>query len=305
MSQSVPGELWYKALGDVGLRFGPSFRKQIEVESLADARNSRVLLSLSDPESAFPQSPYLIHPACIDGCLQSGAPSFWQGDRSSIDTLLVPAIIDDILLYPRSTKPGDGIAVTTSEYTGVGNPDEVKNFMTHASVYDSKSGSLVLKMSGLRYNELNALKHAHGSHTYARLTWRPDVSFISEQQLHSIAPKEPTVITAEDRNPSWMELHHMIEMIAHKKPNLAVMEVNMNSGSHSTWLEGDIFDESLRAGCTRYRITSNTSSDLLNAQTKFGKNAIVEFSICDITKPAHEFDTTATGFDLLIVKLVS
>jgi Polyketide synthase dehydratase len=302
---SVPAQLWYKAMGDVGYSFGPQFQKKMEVESVAGRRYSRVLLSFSDAESTFPQSDYPMHPVCIDGCLQSGVPSLWQGHRSSIDTVLVPAIIDDVVIRSRLTQPKTGIAVTNSEYVGVGKLDEARSFKTHASVYDTKSGSLLYKMSGLHYNKLDMQKDRHGASAYTRLVWKPDISFLTQARLLSLAPKQRTNISAEAGAASWVEVIQVIALIAHKKPNLTVMEVNGVSSAQSTWLECDDVDSLSRRACRRYLFTSNTSSNLLEAQERYQRHPHVEFSICDITKPAHEFTSHETSLDFVLVKLVS
>lgn len=174
---------WYKALSDVGYSFGPHFQKQIEVESVAGKRYSRVLLSFSDPQSTNAQSPYPMHPVCIDSCLQSGVPSLWQGNRSSIDMALVPAITDDLVIYSRSTSLKTGIAVSTSEYTGKGRIDDAKSYKTHVSVYDTESNYLIFQMSGLHYNKLEIHKGRRGLHKYTRLSWKPDISHLTEIQL--------------------------------------------------------------------------------------------------------------------------
>lgn len=75
LEHTTPAHLWYKATEDVGYSFGPIFQKQIEVGAVAAKPYSRALLFLSEPPSAYAQSPYPMHPVCIDGCLQASAAS--------------------------------------------------------------------------------------------------------------------------------------------------------------------------------------------------------------------------------------
>lgn len=72
----TPAHLWYKAQTEVGYRFGPGFKKQLFIETVAGQRKSRSITSLTEPRSSYsPQSLYPMHPACIDGCFQTVTPS--------------------------------------------------------------------------------------------------------------------------------------------------------------------------------------------------------------------------------------
>ena len=299
----VSAQGWYKALGDVGYNFGPHFQKQRKVESVAGKRYSRVRLSFSDPQSPYIQSSYAIHPVCMDSCLQSGVPSLWQGHKSSIDTALVPAIIDDLFIRPYSTKPENVIAISTSEYTGSGNPEKAKSYKTHVSAYEENSGIQIFQMSGLHYNELDTLMDRHESHTYCRIEWRPDVSFLTQKQLLTMfPPQQENATTGYPVSASRMS--HFVSLIAHKKPDLAVLEIDMTLSTQSIWLDPSDGDGASRAACRRYIYTSNSVTRLEKVQKNYQKNGLAEFGICSITKPSHEFTFGDAGFDLVIMKLV-
>ncbi|KAF6820842.1 beta-ketoacyl synthase domain-containing protein, partial [Colletotrichum plurivorum] len=131
---AVPGSLWYKAMHDIGYNFGPVFQKHLEIESLVGARESRSLVDLTPPTSEHPQSSYPLHPAAIDGAFQSCAPSLWAGDRPGISAVLVPAIIDELAIFPVENATGSGISSTSSQYVGLGLPESTKNYKSHAVV---------------------------------------------------------------------------------------------------------------------------------------------------------------------------
>lgn len=295
---------WYKALGDVGYSFGPHFQKQIEVESVAGKRYSRVLLSFSEPQSPNAQSPYPMHPVCIDGCLQSGVPSLWQGNRSSIDTALVPAIIDDLVLYSRPTGLETGIAVSTSEYIGTGKMNEAKRYKTHVSVYDTESSSMIFRMSGLHYNKLETHKDRHGPHKYTRLSWKPDISLLTETQLQNLNFQLEKGRPALSGSSSSIPLDYVIDTVAHKKPDLAVMEIDMIASANSIWLEPNTYDRLHRAACRRYLFTSISSTSLLEVQEKHQRYPFAEFDIYDVRKPNQDLLSQGKQFDLVIMKLV-
>lgn len=261
-------------------------------------------LAFSDPQSTYIQSSYPIHPVCLDGCLQSGVPSLWQGHRSSIDTALVPAIIDDLIIRSRSTKSEYVIAVSTSEFKGTGNLEEAKSYKTHVSAYDEDSGVQIIQISGLSYNELDTVVHHQGTHTYSQLKWMPDISFLTQKQLLTyFSPQQENTTTRHGLSLIWMS--HFVSIAAHKKPNLAVLEVDMTGKSHSIWLDPSESDGACRAACRRYVYTSNSSTRLEEARENYQDSALAEFDICNITRPNHEFTFGDACFDLVIIKLVS
>ena len=303
-THSVSAQAWYKALGDVGYKFGYHFQKQTEIESVAGRRCCRVRLSLADPPSAYVQSKYQMHPVCIDGCLQSAVPSLWGGHRSSVDTALVPAIIDDLVICSCEKQPETGIAVTTSEYVGIGRLSEAKNYKSHISVYDTRSGYSIFELKGLHYNELDTHTDRHLSHSFTRLCWKPDLSFLTEKQLCSLLAVEQPYVSTNSDNSLSIRLSHVLDMVAHKKPNATVMEVDATSSSQSIWLEPSDGCGACRAACPRYLFTTNSLPGLEEGQKEYQNFTVAEFAFCDILTPCHEFVANA-DFDLVILKLVS
>ncbi|KAI4270007.1 MAG: hypothetical protein LQ337_006959, partial [Flavoplaca oasis] len=150
-------------MNDAGYNFGPLFQKQLEVDSTSGERHSRSIVSFAEPESEYPQAHYPIHPTCIDGCSKTSAPSLWKGDRSSVNAVLVPAIIDEVIITDRQ-HPETAIADTNSQYVGLGRREETKSYMSNASMYCPRSGSLLFRVSGLRYHKLDTKEDPYASH---------------------------------------------------------------------------------------------------------------------------------------------
>ena len=295
LSHTVPGHAWYKAMNDAGYKFGPVFQKQLEVESVSGSRHSRSLISFAEPESEFPQSYYPIHPVSIDNCLQSSAPSLWKGNRSGINNVLVPAIIDSVVITSKN-RPKTAIADTTSRYVGLGRREETKSYMSDASVYDPHDGLLLFRVSGLRYHRLDTLEDSYAAHKYSKATWKPDITFLSQKALGQIAK---TLKPDQDHLTD-----ELIEMVAHKNPNLKVVEVNMlPDDSTSAWLHEDIFDTSIRVAAAQYHYTSVDANALISAQDKYQGKGNTEFSLLDISKPTADLPSIEDGCGLIIVRL--
>ena len=289
LKHTSPGRLWYKALSDVGYGFGPHFQKQLTVESITGQRKSRSHVTLAEPPSAWsPQSPYPMHPACIDGCFQTVTPSLWSGDRSAINAVLVPAVVDNLLINPVTTRPELGLSVTISEYTGRGREEESKNYLSNCSVYDPVTGSLLLQLSGLRYHKLDTGKGSQATHIYNRSIWRPDVTFLSQAQLPYLEIEKST-----------SKLNHVIDLVAHKKPGLKVMEVNLSlNDTSSIWFE--VADKSSRSAYQQYLFVSADPNSLISVQEKYEGQRNTAFSLLDMANP--DFTPSVSGFDLVIIK---
>ncbi|KAL8895775.1 MAG: hypothetical protein Q9192_003453 [Flavoplaca navasiana] len=295
LKHTTDGQTWYKAMNDAGYNFGPLFQKQLEVDSTSGERHSRSIVSFAEPESEHPQSHYPIHPACIDGCLQTSAPSLWKGDRSSVNAVLVPAIIDEVIITDRQ-HPETAIADTNSQYVGLGRREETKSYMSNASVYCPSSGSLLFRVSGLRYHKLDTQEDPYASHNYSRVTWKPDITYLTQEALSDLAR------AAEH---TWETANQLIDLVAHKKPNIRVLEVNIiRHDSTSAWLDGNVSDQSSRAACGYFQYTSVDANALIAAQEEHQGKYDIEFALFDITKPSTEFpDPNKPLNDIVIIRV--
>lgn len=291
---------------DAGYNFGPRFQKQLEVESVSGMRQSRSLVSLIEPDSEYPQSVYPMHPACIDGCMQTSGPSLWKGNRSSVNAVLIPAIIDSVTIIPNTSRPEKGTSLSSCKYVGRGRREETKNYMSEISVYDTDTGSLLLEMSGLRYHKLDTRGDLHTAHSYSQVTWKPDITWLNQENLSGFLSDELSRGTESLGHQSTGKIDQLVDLIAHKKPNLKVMEINMVAGdSTSVWLDRLILAKSPRAALDGFSFVTKDAAALIEAQEKYEAQSDTEFSIFDFTRSDNGFPTPAeVGFDLVIVDYV-
>ncbi|KAB2572374.1 Reducing polyketide synthase rdc5 [Lasiodiplodia theobromae] len=291
LQHSTSGRLWYKAVNEIGYGFGPSFQKQIAVEARVGQRQSRSTVSLTEPPAAHsPQSQYLMHPASMDGCFQTLTPSLWAGDRVALNAVLVPAIVDELIVAASTSKPETAISVTTSEYTGRGRPEEAKSYASSCSVFDPNTSALLLKVKGLKYHKLDDGAEPNAGQTYCRSVWKPDVTFLHESQLLNVLSDGETP-----------KVHQIIDLVAHKKPNLRVAEVDVASTDSikapKLWFNGG--DQSARAAYTEFFFSTNNAKCLLDAQAQYQKERNCSFGLSDITKP--DFAAPEAKFDFVVL----
>lgn len=229
LSHPVDASLWHKSMLDAGYSFGPKFLKQLQIEARPGSRTSRSILGLEVPESKYPQSKYPMHPAAMDGCFQTCAPSLWKGNRHAVNAVLVPAMIDSLTIT--SSKADRGLSLTSAAYVGLGRPTDNKNFMSDVSVYDPETGNLLLRLSGLRYTRIDTGPSVYDAHTFSALVSKPDLSLLSSQGLERLAEREQG-----PNDTSLVLATELIKLAAHKKPAQRVLELNFVPGlSQSIW----------------------------------------------------------------------
>lgn len=290
---------------DAGYNFGTLFQKQLDVESVSGQRHSRSIVSLTVPESTYPQSLYPIHPACIDGCLQTCAPSLWEGNRAGVSDVLVPAIIDNIVITTSGPRSETAVSITKSKHNGLGRLEETKNYISDASVYNQVTGDLLFQVSGLRYHKLDTRENPYAAHNYSCIIWKPDMTWFSQETFMKFSSKYKSS-ASDSGDVAIGTVHEIIDLVAHKNPNMKVMEVNMVSGdSTSMWLDGSLLEDSFRAASRAFHFVSTDAKALIDAEEIYSAHGNSSFSLLDISGPAGEFQFSETDFDLVVIRIVS
>ncbi|KGO37897.1 Acyl transferase/acyl hydrolase/lysophospholipase [Penicillium expansum] len=288
----VSARVWYKAMREAGFNFGPSFQKHLSMEYQAGQQSGRSTVSLEAPASAWPQSSYPIHPACMDGCFQTVLSSAWKGDRSAVDAALVPLSIDSLVIPWNTDLPVEAFAVAKSEFTGVGRADVAKNYSASTAVYHPVHGNLLLEMKGLRYTELDSSSpETQLAHSYGLVKWDADVSLLSETGFHQLVAG----LDAEGE-----AAQGLIDTIAHKRPGLTVLEVDLDSEApaRSLWL--DRADTVTRAACTQYQFASSDANRTVAIQNAYPSATNAEFTVSSF---ATAEVAVSQQFDLVVLQL--
>lgn len=313
---ATPGRSWYKAMADAGYNFGPAFQKHLMVESTTGKRHSRSTVSMEAPASAYGQSFFPLHPACIDGCFQTVSPALWEGDRTTVGAVLVPTVLGSLVITAREEQPAEAISVASAQYLGVGRTDTPRNYGTNCSVYDPRDGTLLLEMKGLKFGEIETSENEGMGHTFTRLCWNADVSMLlsalkprlkqyltEKRQQPGDFPKDDTPDNAEETQQESM-VQDLIDLIAHKNPLIKVLELNIDPEDvASLWLQGILSSQYLiRAACSQYHFASSNPNTLVSVQEQHSLHAPnAGFSLFDLSKA--EPVLADMQFDLVILKV--
>ena len=282
-------KLWYKCQSKIGMEFGPAFQKLIKVEAVNGQRFCRTLISLSPPEGKYsPQSYYPIHPAALDGCLQTVVPSNASCDRTNVKNVMIPSLIDSFIINKVPSRLHEGRSKATSVYSGRGRLETEKSWVANTSVYDSESGQLVMQITGLNYIKLDVAPKAD-PHTFHCISWKPDITFFTQDQMmYLTADMEST------------KLHTVVDLIAHKKPALKVLEVNINDTDTSCMWFG-AGDLSARAAYSQYDFAASNAKILVSVEAQYEDKGNASFLPVSPQKEALGLPTEV-AYDLAIVK---
>lgn len=285
---------------DVGYALGPAFQKHIEAESLSGKRNSRSTVSLVEPPSTYPQTQYQMHPTTVDAILQVCAPALWNGNRTNINAVIIPAIIDDVVVCSQSQTAKMGIAVVTSAYSGVGDPQATKNYTADVDVYDVDTGLLLFRLSKLRTSILNTRAVAYEEPTYCSLKWKPDITFLTQDAIDHLCKRN-----TDDSSSTDSAIEQVLQLIAFKKPTLRVYEgVTLVDDSGSLWLDTIATMPDVLMAPEKVHFAHVDPKALLDVQDKYQLSNVVDFTLQDITKPRSDKITVENKLDLVIVRTV-
>lgn len=291
LQHPTSGHLWYKAQSEIGYGFGPSFQKLKLVESLSGSRKGRSLVALEPPASKWsPQSYYPIHPASLDGCFQTVTPSLWSGERSSINAVVVPSVLDSLIINKLPRDLQTGLSLASSEYSGRGRLTEAKSYFSNCAIYDSQTGNLIVRMDGLHFAELNTEIKAD-PHTFDEIVWKPDISLISKERLSSYVGSLEAVEA----------IHATINLVSHKKPDLKVLEINLDAADASSfWFDVEPAAFAARSAYTEYTIANIGGPSLVDVQTRHESKRNSSFLLLSESK--DNLGLAMESYDLVLVK---
>ncbi|KAF2964211.1 hypothetical protein GQX73_g9381 [Xylaria multiplex] len=291
--------IWYKKMREYGFNFGPSFQKVIAMESATGHRRGRSRVSLQPPPSKYAQSSYMLHPACMDGCFQS-VTATWDDDTDNTDTL-IPLQIDRLTVPFHSQLSEEGVSVARSDFLGVGRKEVMTNHAFSCAVYHPTNGGLILDMKGIRYAKLGSADIISVPHKYCQLIWDADITLLDEADFQKLISENSTSASSEGVDQSLLAAHRLINLAAHKNPQLKVVEFNLEANDDSSlWFDDGKSDTLIRSAFSQYTLALSSVDSLVKAQERYSSTTQSDFVVVDA---GQELIPSDTKYDLVIVKL--
>ncbi|KAI1271404.1 hypothetical protein F5Y07DRAFT_413612 [Xylaria sp. FL0933] len=198
LKQPTPFTLWYKAQREAGMGFGSSFKKVISLEAMSGERSRRAIVDLTPPKSKWSPQSYYPFHAAV---LDACLQVALPANASN-----EPSLVKDVI-----------VPVIVSEAI----INKAKSILANISVYDPETWAVFMKVKGLNYVKLDVVLKPD-SHTFDKIVWKPP------QQLTQLSPG----------NALDTKLDTVVDLIAHKKPMLSVLEVSLSQSDTSCiWFE--------------------------------------------------------------------
>lgn len=152
------------------------------------------------------------------------------------------------------------------------------NYSSSAMVYDSRTGGLIMTITGLRNHILDS-QGAHANpftaHLYSRLIRAPDLTL------------NPQACAENSQEYGWDKVQEMSDLIAHKRPNTKVVKASlMPEDFSSVWLEGTISSpgSTARNAFSSYSLLTNDASAFVAAQGRYDVVPRTTFQLLDFAQ---------------------
>ena len=288
--------LWYKAFENAGYAYGSSFQKQKHIECTDGSQRARSTILLDPPLSTWePQSQYALHPACMDCCIQATLTPLHHGDRASVNTVLLPTGIDRIVLSGDTWGSNEAVSVTASDCS----LDSRRKALSSASVYDPRSGGLIIQLKGISMTSIETGGNNFQSYKYTRMEWMPDIYHLDSDDKIRKAIQRPTTSIEN-------HVHDVLDLVAHKRPNLRALEIDLTSGqAHSVWFSGSAANQAVRAAARNFTYASDRPEHVLSAQDLYSQlppAQASQFVLLPIASTSFVAPLELSKFDLVLVR---
>lgn len=163
---------FYDYMADVGIVFGPEFRRLQNVS--CSTTEPRASADLTAPPSEQCK-PYVMHPVAIDACFQLCLLSQARGLGRNFDRLVMPTLIESLEIRRGGDK------MTAVAFGGFGDKKP--------GIECASDGRLTLSLSGFELTPLDeGDEMEYDPYAAARLEWLPDFDFVDVAPLFKAPP---------------------------------------------------------------------------------------------------------------------
>lgn len=167
LPRRVDAGRFYEYVSDVGINFGPQFKRLKNTTSAVDEVRATADVEGTNEEESVP---YLLHPATMDACFQLVILANARGLGRNLTELRVPTLIDSMDVFPGGEK------MTATAWSRGENGSE--------SVESTTDGRVVLRLTGFHTTTIDDCSESEfDTHAAARLEWLPDFDFVDPAPL--------------------------------------------------------------------------------------------------------------------------
>ncbi|KAI0453366.1 hypothetical protein F5B21DRAFT_505408 [Xylaria acuta] len=199
-----------------------------------------------------------------------------------VGVVLVPAVLGSLIIGAQQELPGEGIALASAQFLGMGDRENPRKYGTNWSLYNPTTGALLFEMKGLTTGVIEAREEQGPGHSFTHEEWAADISML-------LSGPEPKLR-------SYVEQTYKTT----RNPKLKVLELALSPNDHSSlWLQDDV--DPIRAACSGYHFALRDPTTLVRAPEIISpRTQDAEFSLFDLTD--SEPISASQLFDLVIVR---
>ncbi|KAL8656993.1 MAG: hypothetical protein Q9226_002364 [Calogaya cf. arnoldii] len=191
-SKPVDSAAWYKKFAEVGLGYGPTFQGLSNIKARDGLKRTTADVALHSTKDTvkYGESPYAIHPATIDLCLQLALMACHAGQIENVHKAFVPVVADEMSLWIPSEEDNAadiGYGQASGELRGL------RGAYASTELY-GKSGQNLMNIRQLRCVAYDGTSTedseavARARNPYLRLVWKPDVDSLTNEEARELFP---------------------------------------------------------------------------------------------------------------------
>lgn len=211
--QRASGKAWNQALRRVGFDYGPTFQDMddIRFDGVSFAAAGQTVLK-TGVDGMVGESRHVLHPACVDSCLQLLIVAIYAGRTSAMSCGAVPIQVDEISIWAPTAQQ---MAEPTAQAFSWIDQRGVRSFVGSNQLVAS-DGQVVMEITDMRCTLYEAAVPQRTSEvskprTYGEMVWKRDVEDVLGSEM-------------------TCELEELIEMLEFKHPGQKAVDLSGNFG---------------------------------------------------------------------------
>ena len=225
----------YETLRAFGLEYQDAFAS---VDSVVTGPHGISLGGVRIPDTSATmmgsfEHPHILHPATLDSCFQVAFPALLNA--GTLREPMVPTYIEEIAVSEDVIKGYGERLLVHATTAPVGNR-ACKMDMTASEALDGAPRLPMIEITGLTLTKIpggsDVDQQAAGSRNIShKMEWAPDVDLMSPQELRELfTPFTSLGLTKNQRSRQcYDEITKYVELLAHKKPDLRILEIGTSS----------------------------------------------------------------------------
>ena len=273
------GTQWYEKLHDFGFDYGPTFQGMSDIAANGTDHVASASIALRlDSGLMEGESRYILHPGCLDSCLQVIIPSVYAGRLSDVTCGMVFTEVEELTIWvPEESQLAGGFARAHGEISSF----EGRSFVSNVTLV-AHDKRLLIDAVNVRCNTYEAAIPQHDQihpkrQPYMQMEWKADIAY-------------PAYISASNQI-SRLQLENVVELFAHKKPGLKILDVDAIMSSKI--LEND--------GIFRLTVAADIDNEAGGLRSIASKNGDARVACVDISTRSSTYASLSEAFDLVVL----